>query len=157
MADDADERKMFVGGLAQQVTEDDLTELFSQFGTIAELKLMMDQMTGRSRGFAFVTFESAESVLAAVSAGPHSLKGKEINTKKAGGKQVKVYVGKIPEDGPGEVSTGKLFRINRNNLIWLNFLRGDASMGAVVGGGSRSVPMIPIYLVLQPCVLFSFC
>merc|ERR1719309_1043652 len=66
--------------------------------------MMMDQVTGRSRGFAFVTMESAESVSAAVSAGPHDLKGKEINAKKAGGRQVKVYVGKIPEDGPEELA-----------------------------------------------------
>merc|ERR1719319_398343 len=59
-------------------------------------------MTERSRGFGFITYESAESLNTAVSSAPHSIKGKEVTAKKAVGESGKVYVGKIPEDGPTE-------------------------------------------------------
>jgi RNA recognition motif-containing protein len=50
--------RLFVGNLSFQTTEDDLRDAFSQHGSITDLKIMTDRMTGRSRGFAFVTFSS---------------------------------------------------------------------------------------------------
>lgn len=102
MAEETDDRKLFVGGLSQEVNDDDLKEHFEQFGAIEESKLMKDPTTERSRGFGFITYESAESLNTAVSSAPHSIKGKEVTAKKAVGKSGKVYIGKIPEDGPTE-------------------------------------------------------
>jgi RNA recognition motif-containing protein len=48
--------KLFVGNLSFNTTEMDLQDLFSQAGTIKEVALMQDKFTGKSRGFAFVTF-----------------------------------------------------------------------------------------------------
>ena len=52
-----DDRKLFAGGLAQEATEKDINEYFSKFGEVVSVNLKMDQMTGRSRGFAFVVFK----------------------------------------------------------------------------------------------------
>ena|SRR5438067_9269577 len=60
--------KLYVGNLSFETTENDLQDLFSQYGTVSEVALMMDRMTGRSRGFAFVTMGSAAEGQAAISA-----------------------------------------------------------------------------------------
>lgn len=53
-----DDRKVFAGGLPQEATEADIRDYFAQFGEVNNVNLKMDQMTGRSRGFCFVVFES---------------------------------------------------------------------------------------------------
>jgi len=67
--------KLYVGNLAFETTETDLQDLFEQHGTVSEVNLMMDRMTGQSRGFAFVTMGAAEQAKAAMSA----TNGKELN------------------------------------------------------------------------------
>jgi len=52
--------KLFVGGLAFAANEGDLEKAFGSFGKLREVKIILDRETGRSRGFAFVTFERAE-------------------------------------------------------------------------------------------------
>jgi RNA recognition motif-containing protein len=47
-------KKMYVGNLPFQSTEDDIQNLFSQFGEVESVNLIIDRETGRSRGFAFV-------------------------------------------------------------------------------------------------------
>jgi RNA recognition motif-containing protein len=60
--------KLFVGNLSYNVTENDLQDLFAQHGTVTEVNLMLDRMSGRSRGFAFVTMDSKEAADAAIQA-----------------------------------------------------------------------------------------
>ena len=60
--------KLFVGNLSYNVTENDLQDLFAQYGTVTEVNLMLDRMSGRSRGFAFVTMDSKEAADAATEA-----------------------------------------------------------------------------------------
>ena len=50
--------KLYVGNLAFTTTEDDLRTLFAQAGNVAEVALIKDRDTGRSKGFAFVTMGS---------------------------------------------------------------------------------------------------
>ena len=52
--------KLFVGNLSFNTTENDLQEAFAAHGTVVEANLMMDRMSGRSRGFAFVTMSTPE-------------------------------------------------------------------------------------------------
>ncbi len=47
-------KKMYVGNLPFQSTEEDIQSLFSQFGNVESVNLITDRETGRSRGFAFV-------------------------------------------------------------------------------------------------------
>ncbi len=46
--------KLFVGGLSYDTTQDELTALFASCGRVADVKLIMDRETGRSKGFAFI-------------------------------------------------------------------------------------------------------
>jgi cold-inducible RNA-binding protein len=66
--------KLYVGNLSFDTTENDLQDLFAQHGPVSEVNLITDRMSGRSRGFAFVTMGSPEGAQAAITA----LAGKEI-------------------------------------------------------------------------------
>ena len=58
--------KLFVGNLSFNTTENDLQDAFAAFGSVTETNLMMDRMTNRPRGFAFVTMSSAEEAQKAI-------------------------------------------------------------------------------------------
>lgn len=60
--------KLFVGGLSWSITDETLREAFEPHGDIEEAKVILDRNTGRSRGFGFVTFESAEDAKKAMEA-----------------------------------------------------------------------------------------
>jgi cold-inducible RNA-binding protein len=60
--------KLFVGNLSFNTTENDLQSAFAAHGTVVEANLMMDRMTGRSRGFAFVTMSTPEEAQKAIEA-----------------------------------------------------------------------------------------
>jgi RNA recognition motif-containing protein len=60
--------KLFVGNLSFNTTENDLNDAFAAHGTVVEANLMMDKMSGRPRGFAFVTMSTAEEAQKAISA-----------------------------------------------------------------------------------------
>lgn len=50
--------KLFIGGLSWNTTNESLHDAFSKFGETTECKIIMDKMTGKSKGFGFVAFES---------------------------------------------------------------------------------------------------
>ena len=76
--------KLFVGNLSYNVTENDLQDLFAQHGTVTEVNLMLDRMTGRSRGFAFVSMSSKEEADAATQAlNGHNLDGRDLTVNEA--------------------------------------------------------------------------
>lgn len=58
--------KMYVGNLPFAATDNDVRELFSQFGGVTEVFLPMDRESGRPRGFAFVTMDSAPAMEQAI-------------------------------------------------------------------------------------------
>ena len=60
--------KLFVGNLSFNTTENDLQSAFAAHGTVVEANLMMDRMTSRSRGFAFVTMSTPEEAQKAIEA-----------------------------------------------------------------------------------------
>ncbi|CAM8978271.1 unnamed protein product [Rhodiola kirilowii] len=53
--------KVFVGGLAWETPKDSLKEHFEQYGHILEAVIISDKLTGRSKGYGFVTFKEAEA------------------------------------------------------------------------------------------------
>jgi len=61
-------KKMYVGNLPFSSTEDDLRDLFSQYGEVKSANIIYDRETGRSRGFGFVEMaeESADSAMEAL-------------------------------------------------------------------------------------------
>ena len=60
-------KKLFVGGLSWETTDDALRKAFELYGEMTEAKVITDRGTGRSRGFGFVTFVQDEDAKAAVS------------------------------------------------------------------------------------------
>jgi cold-inducible RNA-binding protein len=61
-------KKLFVGSLSWNTTDETLREAFARFGEVTEAKVITDRETGRSRGFGFVTFAENEEAMAAISA-----------------------------------------------------------------------------------------
>ena len=60
------QNRLFVGNLSYQTMENDLQDYFSQAGVVTSVNLMLDKVTGKSRGFAFVEFSTAEEANKAV-------------------------------------------------------------------------------------------
>ena len=57
---------IYVGNISYDVTSDDLTEVFGEYGTVKRVSLPTDRETGRPRGFGFVEMESDEQEEAAI-------------------------------------------------------------------------------------------
>ena len=74
-------KKLFVGGLNWNTTEEGLRSAFERFGAIEEVKVIFDRETGRSRGFGFVTFGNQDDAQGAID----EMDGKELE-----GRMIKV-------------------------------------------------------------------
>ena len=59
-------KKLYVGGISYNTTDEELHELFSSAGTVESAKIIMDRDTGRSKGFVFVEMASDEEANAAI-------------------------------------------------------------------------------------------
>jgi RNA recognition motif-containing protein len=68
-------KKLYVGNLAYTVTDSDLLKLFEPFGAVESVQLIVDRMTGRSKGFAFVEMGTPEAAQAAIT----GLHGQDFN------------------------------------------------------------------------------
>ena len=84
--------KLFVGNLSFKTTEIDLQDAFAAHGTVVEATLMMDRMTGRPRGFGFVTMGSPEEAQKAIDA----MHGKPLD-----GRNLTVNIARPKEERPG--------------------------------------------------------
>src|SRR5213593_1031825 len=60
--------KLFVGNISFNTTENDLNDAFAAHGTVTEANLMVDRMSGRPRGFGFVTMATEEEAQKAIQA-----------------------------------------------------------------------------------------
>jgi cold-inducible RNA-binding protein len=83
--------KLYVGNLSFETTENDLQDLFEQHGKVAEVSLITDRMTGKSRGFAFVTMNDTAEGNAAMAA---------VNGKELGGRALAVNEARAREERP---------------------------------------------------------
>ena len=61
-------KKLYVGNMPYQTTEEELEHLFGQYGSVVSASIVMDRVTGRSRGFAFVEMEEDDAASAAIAA-----------------------------------------------------------------------------------------
>ncbi|XP_066982587.1 uncharacterized protein [Macrobrachium rosenbergii] len=80
---DATHTRIFIGGLPQDVKEDDLESYFKHFGRVTCVNIMYDKTSGRHRGFAFVDFNDYDPVDKVLLTRNHSIKGRPIDVKKA--------------------------------------------------------------------------
>jgi RNA recognition motif-containing protein len=108
---------IYVGNLSYEVTQEDLSEVFAEYGTVKRVQLPTDRETGRPRGFGFVEMNADEEETAAIEA----LDGAEWM-----GREIKVNKAKPREDRGGRSGGGG----NRGRGGG-NFSRGGG------GGGGR--------------------
>lgn len=73
-----DQNKLFIGSLPWAITSDSLKELFAKYGDITEAIVITDRATGRSKGFGFVTFATAEAAQAALEMDKQQVEGRPI-------------------------------------------------------------------------------
>ncbi|KAL6012898.1 hypothetical protein ACLOJK_003387 [Asimina triloba] len=76
-------RKIFVGGLSANITEDEFRAYFEKYGRITDVVVMYDNMTHRPRGFGFITFDSDEAVESVLQKNFHELNEKRVEVKLA--------------------------------------------------------------------------
>src|SRR5436305_13921696 len=84
--------KLYVGNLSFKTTEDELRNAFGQFGSVTDVYVVMDKMTGRPRGFAFVTMGTGEEAKVAA---------EKMNGVDLGGRQLTVNEARPREERSG--------------------------------------------------------
>ena len=75
--------KVFVGGIAITTSDDVFREYFTQFGNVVDSVIIRDQLSNRSKGFGFITFDKPENVDQLLEKRPFSIDGKEVEVKRA--------------------------------------------------------------------------
>jgi RNA recognition motif-containing protein len=83
--------KLYVGNLSFKTTDDELRAHFGQFGTVTDTYVAMDKMSGRPRGFAFVTMGTPEEAKLAI---------EKTNGVDFGGRQLQVNEARPKEERP---------------------------------------------------------
>ena len=66
--------RIYAGGLSQEVSEEDLKQAFTEFGQVESVKIIIDNYSGRSKGFGFIDMPDTDEAKAAI----EGLNGKEI-------------------------------------------------------------------------------
>ncbi|XP_005406038.1 PREDICTED: cold-inducible RNA-binding protein isoform X1 [Chinchilla lanigera] len=119
----SDEGKLFVGGLSFDTNEQSLEQVFSKYGQIAEVVVVKDRETQRSRGFGFVTFENIDDAKDAMMA---------MNGKSVDGRQIRV-------DQAGKSSDNRSRGYRGGSAGGRGFFRGGRGRGRGFsrGGGDR--------------------
>jgi RNA recognition motif-containing protein len=85
-------KKLYVGNLSYDTTNESLQELFEAYGTVQSAQIVMDRDTGRSKGFGFVEMGSDQEAQAAING---------LNGKEAGGRSLTVNEARPREDRGG--------------------------------------------------------
>ena len=85
-------KKLFVGNLSWNTTDDSLRDFFSQVGNVISASVITDRMSGRSRGFGFVEMEDADAEKAK----------KELNGKELDGRAISVNDARPQEESRGQ-------------------------------------------------------
>merc|ERR1712110_51755 len=113
-------KKVFVGGLKEDMEDEDLRSYFTQFGNVVEVTRLTEKDTGKKRGFGFVEFDDYDPVDKCIQKGNHSISGRRVDVKKAISKQ------EINSMGGGMAMRG-----GRGSMRG----RGGPMVGAGFGGG----------------------
>lgn len=116
-------KKLYVGNLSYEVTEDELSQIFSQCGQVASAKVIRHKDSGRSKGFGFVEMPNDDEATHAVD----RMKGMDLK-----GRPLVVDIAREPERGPGGGEGG--YRGRRSSFGG----RNEDSYGGGRRGGGRN-------------------
>ena len=95
-------KKLYVGGLAWATTDSALREAFSQAGTVESATVIMDKMSGRSKGFGFVEMSTEEEAQNAI----QMWNGKEIDGRRVTVNEARPMEERPPRQGGGGYGGG---------------------------------------------------
>jgi len=70
-------KKIYVGNMSYSTNEETLTGLFGEYGEVVSTKIIVDQFSGKSKGFGFVEMQNDEEGIAAI----NGLNGKEVDSR----------------------------------------------------------------------------
>lgn len=98
-------QKLYVGSLPYSTKEDDLHQLFSQYGTVTSVNIIKDKVTGQSKGFGFVEMSSADEAQKAIEG---------TNGTQMGGRSLIVSVARPQREDGGSGGFGERRRSFRN-------------------------------------------
>ncbi len=90
-SEDFSNDQIYVGNLPYHVRENDLHNHFSRFGAIETIKIVRNLRTGRSKGYAFVTYTSAKQAVKALSAHGKDLQGRSLVVRIAKSREQHAY------------------------------------------------------------------
>lgn len=90
-------KKLYVGGLPYATTDDRLKEVFSQAGTVSSATVIMDRMSGRSKGFGFVEFDNDEEAAKAI----EMFNGKDLDGRSLTVNEARPLEARPPRTGGG--------------------------------------------------------
>ncbi len=92
------ESKLYVGNLPYSATEEELSKMFGQAGTVTSVAIIKDRETGRSKGFAFVEMSSDAEAQKAISM---------LNGQSVGGRDLRVSIARPREEGGRSFGGGR--------------------------------------------------
>lgn len=116
---DPAQRKLFIRGLGWETTTDKLRSLFAQYGDLEEAVVILDKVTGKSKGYGFITFKHIDGALQALKEPSKKIDGRMTVTQLASARasggpgggvgnnpvdvsERKIYVANVPYDMPSE-------------------------------------------------------
>ena len=76
-------KKIYVGNISFDTSEDDLRSEFSEYGDIEEVKIIIDHQTNRSKGFGFITFATPEAMEASLAKNGEEVQGRKLRVNQA--------------------------------------------------------------------------
>lgn len=113
---------IYVGNLSWSMTDEDLTNLFSQYGTVTSGKILRDKMNGRSKGFGFVEMDDDDAARTAIS---------NLNESEVMGRKLIVNESQPRPEGEYKKRPGGFGGGNRGGGY------GGGNRGGGYGGGNR--------------------